>query len=91
MCTSRLIHIQLAKSNFASEKGLTNGSIVTWNDLAFHLKGWGGVPLTCPKGGSYALMPVGANPTCSYSSKVTLVSYTNWHFVIKNGLISHAW
>ena len=91
MCTSRLIHIRAAKSNLASEKGLTNGSPVTWNDLAFHLKGWGGGPLTCPKGGIYALMPIGENPTCSYTSTVRRVSCTNWHCVLRIASIRHGW
>jgi hypothetical protein len=42
---------------------LSNGYVVTWEDLAPYLDA--SVPPACPAGGQYSVNPIGSNPTCS--------------------------
>jgi hypothetical protein len=61
-CTRNLEQIDGAKEQWALENNRQTGDPVTWSDLlGAHLKR---MPI-CPRDGTYAINPIGQNPTCS--------------------------
>jgi hypothetical protein len=69
-CVANLIAIDRAETQWAVDKGKTNGTVPTWDDIRPYLQGhWtNGVPI-CPDGGTYTLEPVGESPRCSLGDK----------------------
>ncbi|MBT3191961.1 MAG: hypothetical protein HN341_05340 [Verrucomicrobia bacterium] len=63
-CLSSLRHIDMAKMTLASDADLADGAVVTQEALVQYLEGgWGG--RVCPKGGTYAINPIGTRASCS--------------------------
>jgi hypothetical protein len=65
-CINNLRQIDAAKSEWALEKGKTNGTVATENDIKPYimLNQYGRIP-PCPSGGKYTIGKVGDKPTCS--------------------------
>jgi hypothetical protein len=65
-CINNLRQIDAAKNEFALEKGKTNGTVVTEDDIKPYIKldADGNLP-KCPSGGKYTIGKVGEKPTCS--------------------------
>ncbi len=66
-CIKNLVHISLAKLQFATRYGKTPGDIVSMGDIASYMKK---THLRCPCGGAYSVNPIGTEPTCSYTNAV---------------------
>jgi prepilin-type N-terminal cleavage/methylation domain-containing protein len=80
-CINNLRQIEAAAQQIAIAKNLGDGSIIDYPaDVTPYIKlnTSGGIP-PCPAGGTYSLLPVGANPQsqCSLSSAVTPVHILN--------------
>jgi outer membrane lipoprotein-sorting protein len=65
-CINNLRQIDVAKNEFALEKGKKNGDTVTEDDIKLYIRldANGNLP-KCPSGGTYTIGKVGENPTCS--------------------------
>jgi hypothetical protein len=70
-CINNLRQIDAAKNEWALEKGKTNGTVATENDIKPYIKldSNGNIP-RCPSGGKYTIGKVGENPTCSLGTTV---------------------
>ena len=63
-CVRNLEIIARTKADFAQDHSLTNGSLITAEQLVEYLEnGW--QRLRCPGRGTYSIRPVGEPPTCS--------------------------
>jgi len=62
-CINNLRWIDEAKEALALERKLTNGALVTEDQVRACLKD--GVIPRCPQGGKYSINPIGEDPTCS--------------------------
>jgi hypothetical protein len=62
ICINNIRQIEAAKADWAQKHGATNGTKVTWNDLASYFTN--GLP-KCPEQGNYELGKVGEPVTCS--------------------------
>ena len=62
ICINNTRQIEAAKSGWAQKHGATNGTEVTWNEIASYLTN--GFP-KCPEGGNYELGKVEEPVTCS--------------------------
>jgi hypothetical protein len=74
VCINNLRQIDAAINEWALEKGKTNGTVVTENDIKPYLKlGPDGQLPKCPMGGKYIFGKVGNIPqvTCSLGTTVT--------------------
>lgn len=67
-CMDNLMLIDHAKEEIAAARSLTNGAIITEQDIAPYCKN-GKLPV-CPKGGHYTLNPIGKSPACSIHGKL---------------------
>lgn len=68
-CLGNLYRIERAKSQYAMEKDLAEGTAVTKEQITKHLEnGWDAC--LCPKGGTYQVNPIGTRPTCNVSGHV---------------------
>jgi hypothetical protein len=71
VCINNLRQIDGAINEWALEKGKTNGTVVTENDITNYIKlnQFGKIP-SCPSGGKYTYGKVGDKPqiTCSLST-----------------------
>jgi hypothetical protein len=72
-CINNMRQIDGAINEWALEKGKTNGTVVTANDITNYIKlnRYGKIP-TCPSGGKYTYGKVGDTPqiSCSLSTAV---------------------
>jgi hypothetical protein len=64
-CINNLRQIDIAKQQWATEKGKTAEDVPTWDDLKQYLGTSSGLAPTCPEGGTYRINKVGDKPTCS--------------------------
>jgi len=68
-CISNLMEFDGAKDRWAIENKKVVGDVPVWADVVpFFLK----KTVPCPAGGTYALNPIGINPTCSIGGAHTL-------------------
>lgn len=67
-CISNLRIIEAAKDQYCIENGLTNGTIVTKEQINKYILMGGFERLFCPSGGKYQINPFGSNATCSIPS-----------------------
>jgi len=65
ICINNARRIESAKRDWAQRNGVTNGAVVTWEDIASYFKE--GVP-KCPENGTYNLGRAGDPVTCSIPS-----------------------
>lgn len=64
-CITNLRMIDGAKMVFAADRGLTNGAVVTKEQLIPYLHEWP----QCPSGdGQYSIGKIGDSPKCSYAA-----------------------
>ena len=82
-CAAALKSIENAKNDYACDKGLEKGTMVTLSEL----ENYCGHPLPrCPVGGVYQLNRIGEKPTCSLAGtsgpapKKTLVWIIGWRW-----------
>jgi hypothetical protein len=61
-CINSLRQIDGAKEQLRVQSKLKDGDVVTITEISGLIRG--GFP-TCPAGGSYAINPIGTDPTCS--------------------------
>ena len=74
-CPANLRAIYLAKAMLADDKKLTNGIVVTKEELLPYL--YGDWP-RCPQGGEYSIGRIGDPPRCSFPQHTNLkVTWTN--------------
>ena len=63
-CINQLRMIDSAKEQTAMERHLTDGAVVTGEQISGYLRGgWKGTK--CPAGGTYKINAIGKNPECS--------------------------
>ncbi|HEX9047425.1 MAG TPA: DUF4190 domain-containing protein [Verrucomicrobiae bacterium] len=65
-CVKNLRDIDVAKRQWAIERGKKDGDIPTFEDLKPYLKD--GLLPSCPGGGAYTIGAIGDNPTCSVTT-----------------------
>ena len=75
-CNNNLRLISFAKDMAVQTLGLTNGSIITMEQVKPYLRGY--MP-KCPSGGTYSLNPVGQDPTCSRANPTATGQQASWH------------
>jgi len=63
-CYNNLRKIDAAKQQLALELGLTNGSVVTLQQISKYING-GSESLKCFDGGTYIIGPIGTEPRCT--------------------------
>jgi len=61
-CVANLRMIDGAKATLAADQKLTNGAVVTKEQLLPYLREWP----ACPKGGQYSIGKITESPKCSY-------------------------
>ena len=63
-CRAVLNGIYITKNVCAQDRNLTNGAVVSWDDI-YHYSGRSN--FICLRGGRYSLNPIGRNASCSYT------------------------
>ncbi len=63
-CIRNLRLIDTAKEHWAGEYKMANGAEMSWNDVVGTNRYIKFQP-ECPSGGTYAVNPIGSNPTCT--------------------------
>jgi hypothetical protein len=71
-CYFNLIRIDQAKEYFAHNHNLTNGAIITSEQLSRHIEGGFG-SLDCYEHGHFLIGPVGTEPRCSFHGSMSEV------------------
>jgi hypothetical protein len=64
-CGNSLRQIRDAKNAMAMELNLTNGTVITEQELARYCGRPDAKLPTCPRGGTYTIGPIGTVPVCS--------------------------
>lgn len=78
-CNNQLRQIEAAKDQYALENGLTNGSVITWEQIERPSAGYLKAKVRCPAGGDYTINVIGQNDTCSLGNPNTQGEKSSWH------------
>lgn len=75
-CFNNLRKIEAAKEQLAEKNNLTNGTVVTSEQISPYIEG-GFASLECAKHGEYVINPIGTEPRCSFHGSMSEME-TNW-------------
>jgi len=67
-CVANLRMLDGAKATLAADRKLTNGTLVTKEQLLPYLREWP----ACPQGGQYSIGKIAESPKCSYPAHTHL-------------------
>ena len=69
-CFNNLRKIEAAKEQLAEDKNLTNGTVVTSEQLSPYIEG-GFASLECAKRGEYSINPIDTEPRCTFHGSMS--------------------
>jgi hypothetical protein len=75
-CYNNLRTIEAAKEQLAKDKNLTNGTVVTSEQLSPYIEG-GFASLKCAERGEYIINPIGIEPRCTFHGSMSEME-TKW-------------
>lgn len=75
-CYNNLRKIDAAKNQLAEKNNLTNGTLVTSEQISPYIEG-GFASLECAKHGNYLINPIGVEPRCTFHGSMNEME-TNW-------------
>ena len=75
-CYNNLRKIDAAKNQLAEKNNLTNGTLVTSEQISPYIEG-GFASLECAKHGNYIINPIGVEPRCTFHGSMSEME-TNW-------------
>jgi hypothetical protein len=76
-CYNNLRKIDAAKNQLAEKNNLTNGTVVTSEQISPYIEG-GFASLECAKHGNYIISPIGTEPRCTFHGSMSEME-TNWN------------
>ena len=76
-CYNNLRKIDVAKERLTEKNNLTNGTVVTSEQISPYIEGGFG-SLECAKHGQYVINPIGTEPRCSFHGSMSEME-TNWN------------
>jgi len=75
-CYNNLRKIDAAKYQLAEKNNLTNGTVVTSEQISPYIEG-GFASLKCAEHGQYVINPIGTEPRCSFHRSMSEME-ANW-------------
>jgi len=76
-CYNNLRKIDVAKNELAEKNNLTNGTVVTSEQISPYIEG-GYASLECAENGTYIINPIGTEPRCTFHGSMSEME-TNWN------------